>query len=244
MIKLDINSDVGEGADNESQLMPYISSCNIACGGHAGTQESMEEMLAFAKAYSIKIGAHPSYPDKENFGRVVMDISDSDLRKSIISQVKTLKNLAEKNDLQLHHIKPHGALYNLAAKDENIANIIVDSVLAIDDHLSLYVPYKSVLQEVASQKLKTIVEGFADRKYLSDYSLMSRNQEGAVIIESNDVIQQVLGIAQHQKIKVNTGEFLPFNAETVCIHSDTKNAITIAKDLHNELIEAGIQVGL
>jgi len=119
VIKLDINSDVGEGVGNEAQLMPYISSCNIACGGHVGTQESMEEMLAFAKAYNIKIGAHPSYPDKENFGRVIIDISDNDLRKSIISQVTTLKNLAKKNGLSLNHIKPHGALYNLAANDKN-----------------------------------------------------------------------------------------------------------------------------
>ncbi len=243
-MKLDINSDVGEGIGNEAELMPYISSCSIACGGHTGTTQSMIEALQLAKKHQVNIGAHPSFPDKENFGRVIMDISDDELRKSIINQITHLKQLAESNDLQLQHIKPHGALYNLAAKDEKTANLIVDCALVIDDNISLYVPYKSVLQKVASQKMRTIVEGFADRRYLSDYSLVPRSHQGAVIRESDAVVGQVYGIVKRHNIQVSTGELLPFKAETICIHSDTENAITIAQDLYREMIKVGIQIGL
>lgn len=242
MIHIDINSDVGEGVGNESQLMPYLSSCNIACGGHAGTKKTMLETLAFAKAYNVKIGAHPSYPDAANFGRKVMDISNTDLKIAIKHQIQGLKRLAKTTGQKLHHIKPHGALYNLAAIDETIAELMVQCILEIDDSLALFTPYQSVIFDVAHGKLETVIEGFADRAYNEDYTLAPREVKGAVLTESENVISQVLDTMQHQQITTINGVKIPFTAATFCVHSDTLNAVNIARKLYNALKAEGFSM--
>ena len=242
MSYIDINCDVGEGVGNEAQLMPLISSCNIACGGHAGSVEIIKQVLAFAKAENVKIGAHPSYPDPENFGRQIMNISPSDLKKSLTSQILLVKRLAEENSQGLHHVKPHGALYNVAAVDESLAQLITEVVLEIDPELKLYVPYISVLENIVQKELSIMLEGFADRRYTNTYTLVNRSIEGAVITDENEVVKQVLSIVAKQRLTTISGKEIPFKANTICVHGDTKNAVEILQALHQALTEARIQI--
>ena len=146
---IDVNADVGEGVGNELDLMPLLSSCNIACGGHAGDLASMTQVVRLAKAHKVKIGAHPSFPDKDNFGRIDMKMSAADLYSSIKHQIRDLQEVIHSEDAQLHHIKPHGALYNMAAKDEKTANVIIEVVKSISLPVKLYAPYKSIIEDLA-----------------------------------------------------------------------------------------------
>lgn len=242
MISIDINSDVGEGIGNEALLMPLISSCNIACGGHAGDEKTMREVLAFAKACNVKIGAHPSYPDKENFGRSIMKISDNALKKSLVEQISKLKLLAEENGQHLHHVKPHGALYNQAAIDSRVATLIIEAIRSVDENLAIYVPYNSVIAILAKPHLTTIVEGFADRSYHQDYTLVSRTHAEGVLNNAQAVIAHVLPMIMKDNLISLEGHILPFKVDTICVHGDTENAIDIVRALCSQLHSEGIQI--
>ena len=239
---IDINCDLGEGGNYDHLLMPLISSCNIACGGHAGDVETMEKTLVLAIENNTNIGAHPAYPDKENFGRSSISITTESLKKSIQKQVIALQKIAERNGVRLHHVKPHGALYNDAAKDENIAQIIVESLLEIDGDFSLFVPLNSVISKVAKDKINIIFEGFADRNYEVDYSLVNRSKTNAVIEEKEAVFKHVFSMFQDKKIITKSGQILPCNASTFCLHSDTKNSVEILRFLHQKFSEENIKV--
>ncbi|ANH61555.1 5-oxoprolinase subunit PxpA [Dokdonia donghaensis] len=242
MKTIDINSDVGEGVGNEALLMPLLSSCNIACGGHAGDEDVMREVLAFAKAYNVKIGAHPSYPDKDNFGRSIMEISDNVLKESIIDQISKLKHLAEENGQHLHHVKPHGALYNQAAIDKGVAMLIIEAIRSVDENLAIYVPYKSVIAKLAKPYLTTIIEGFADRSYHQDYTLVSRTHAEGVLNNAQDVVAHVLPMIMKDNLISLEGHILPFKVDTICVHGDTENAIDIVRALRSQLHSEGIQI--
>ncbi|WP_035334225.1 5-oxoprolinase subunit PxpA [Dokdonia sp. PRO95] len=242
MIHIDLNSDVGEGVGNEAQLMPYLSSCNIACGGHAGDTATMLEVLAFAKISNVKIGAHPSYPDRSNFGREAMTISNALLKESITSQIKLLINLAAKSGQHVHHVKPHGALYNQAAKDEQIAHLIIDTILEIDDRLVLYVPHNSVIASLAVSKLAISIEGFADRNYNDDYSLVSRSLPDAVLTSHSTILPHVLQMVKQRQLKTVNNLTLPFDVNTLCVHGDTENALQIVKEIHKAFTQENILI--
>ena len=239
---IDINCDLGEGGNYDHLLMPLISSCNIACGGHAGDVETMEKTLVLAIENNTNIGAHPAYPDKENFGRSSISITAESLKKSIQKQVIALQKIAEGNGVRLHHVKPHGALYNDAAKDENIAQIIVESLLEIDGDFSLFVPLNSMISKVAKDKINIIFEGFADRNYEVDYSLVNRSKTNAVIEEKEAVFKHVFSMFQDKKIITKSGQILPCNASTFCLHSDTKNSVEILRFLHQKFFKENIKI--
>ncbi len=242
MMHIDLNSDVGEGVGNEAQLIPYLSSCNIACGGHAGDTATMLEVLAFAKISNVKIGAHPSYPDRKNFGREAMTISHELLKESITSQIKLLISLAAKSGQHVHHVKPHGALYNEAAKNEEIAHLIIDTILEIDDRLVLYVPHNSVIASLAVSKLAISIEGFADRNYNDDYSLVSRSSPDAVLTSHNAVLPHVLRMVKKRQLKTINNLTLPFDVDTLCVHGDTENALQIVKEIHKAFAQENILI--
>ena len=243
MIGIDINCDVGEGIENEEQLMPYISSCNIACGGHAGNTKSIDDTIALALKHHVKIGAHPSFPDIENFGRKVLDISASALQKSIKDQIGLIQERLRKVDEKLHHIKAHGALYNLSAIDENTATVLVKAVQQTTADVFLYVPYNSVIEKVAlANGQKVIYEAFADRNYNNDLSLVSRVQKNAVITDANEVFKHVYQMISQQKVTTIFGDTLYIKASTYCIHGDNPNAIALLKHLVISLKEKEIQV--
>lgn len=243
MMHIDINCDMGEGLNNEADLMPYISSCNIACGGHAGNESTMREVTRLAKMHHVKIGAHPSFPDRTNFGRKVVAISLKDLKSSIIEQISGLRVILESEQLALHHVKPHGALYNLAAKDRVIAEMITDVVQKIDENLKLYVPYGSVIAEVAqANEVAIIYEAFLDRNYNEDYSLVSRENPEALIEDSDVMFSHLIQMIKTNHLTTVTGKKMPIKANTFCMHGDHENVVENLQKLTNRLRQNNIEV--
>jgi len=229
---LDINVDVGEGFNNESQIMPYIYSCNIACGGHAGDNDSMKAVVKLAKKHNVKIGAHPSFPDKVHFGREIIEMSSANLYTSLMKQIRGLIHILNEEHIQLRHIKPHGALYNLAASDSKTANVIIEVVKSIAYPLKLYAPYGSVIANLAEkEKIPVTYEVFADRNYNNDLTLVSRREEKAVITSSKEVIEHTSRMLLKGKVKTIQGNELDIKADTFCIHGDNPKAVDLIKKL-------------
>ncbi|MFY9241912.1 MAG: 5-oxoprolinase subunit PxpA [Polaribacter sp.] len=243
-MKIDINCDVGEGVENEYLMMPYISSCNIACAGHFGDVNSIDKTIQLAIKNKVKIGAHPSFPDKENFGRKLIKISDDDFTKSIQSQIDLFLERLKFFDEKLHHVKPHGALYNAIAVDEKLAILFIKTIKKYLNDVFLYVPYSSVIEEVALKNdIKIKYEAFADRNYNDDLTLVSRTQKNALLIDENEVLNHVLFMVKKDKVKTISGLEKPIIANTFCIHSDTKNALEIVKYLNKNLKKEGFKIG-
>ncbi|MGB7784461.1 MAG: 5-oxoprolinase subunit PxpA [Salinimicrobium sp.] len=242
MKQIHINCDLGEGGDFDKKLMPLISACNIACGGHAGNLESMHHTVDLAMEHGVEIGAHPSYPDKENFGRKSQNIEPKELHRSLEAQILSLKQITEAEGGLLTHVKPHGALYNDAQKDEKIAQIIIDVLMDFDDPPALYAPKNSVIARLALGKLRVVYEAFADRNYMPDGSLVSRKEEGAVITKKEDVLKHLLSMVEDRKIICKNDEKIDCNPQTFCLHSDTPNSVEILQYLNSKLAERNIQI--
>ena len=236
---LNINCDLGEGLNNEHIIMPLIDSCNIACGGHAGDNASMIECVEISIKNNVKIGAHPSYPDKINFGRKKIDISPSELSYSIISQIESLETIADSYDLELNHIKAHGALYNQMIIDAELSNFYLDTIKDFKNKCSLYIPYKSEIEKIALKKgFSIIYEVFGDRNYNDDLSLVSRNNENAIITNPESVVSHIKTIKETETVKTINGNFKKIKFDTICIHSDTNNSIEILKKINQEFGES------
>ena len=236
---LNINCDLGEGLNNEHIIMPLIDSCNIACGGHAGDNGSMIECIEISIKNNVKIGAHPSYPDKINFGRKKIDISPSELSYSIISQIESLETIADSYGLELNHIKAHGALYNQMMIDAELSNFYLDTIKDFKNKCSLYIPYKSEIEKIALKKgFSIIYEAFGDRNYNDDLSLVSRNNENALITDPESVVNHIKTIKETETVKTINGNFKKIKFDTICIHSDTNNSIKILKKINQEFGES------
>lgn len=240
MKKIHINCDLGEGGEFDKQLMPLISACNIACGGHAGNLETIQHTVGLAMEHGVEIGAHPSYPDKENFGRISLKIEPKELKRSLVAQILTLKQIAEAEGAKLTHVKPHGALYNDAQKNENIAAVILDAIQEFDDPLLLYAPEDSVISQLAEGKLEVIFEAFADRNYNPDRSLVSRLNSHALITEKEQVFKHLFSMFFEGKITCLKGEKIETHATTFCLHSDTPKSVEIIEYLHEKFREKDI----
>lgn len=242
-ISIDINADIGEGIGNEADLMPLLSSCNVACGGHAGNLETMNWCVELAKQHRVKIGAHPSFPDKENFGRQVIDMSCSALYQTVKNQVKALMSVVREQHAALHHVKPHGALYNLAATDKKTAEVIVEVMKSIHLPLKLYVPYGSVISELAiKENIPITYEVFADRNYNEDLSLVSRVKENALIKDVDVMTSHIQNMILHKKVKAINGVEVPLKAETICVHGDNPEALKLVEKLRQNLIDFGVKI--
>lgn len=242
-IYIDINCDVGEGVGNESELLPLISSCNIACGGHSGNDESMSQVVKLAKLFNVKIGAHPSYPDRENFGRISMDVESNELIKSIQIQIHSLENILATEQLTLHHIKPHGALYNDLVKNEALADLFLEAIAAFKETVILYCPPSSVIVTKAiEQGFKVKLEAFADRSYNQDLSLVSRKLPNAVLNEPQVVLDHLVKMVKENKVLAINGTESAISVDTYCVHSDTPNALQILTYLSQELPKRQIYI--
>ena len=240
-IKLDINADVGEGIENENELFPFISSCNIACGGHTGNYKTMLSTVRLAKQYNVKIGAHPSFEDRENFGRKILKVDKKELLCSLINQVESLKNILKNEKIKLNHIKAHGALYNLSAYDKDSAKIIIELAKKIDT--KLYVPYSSLISKIAKEQgVETCNELFVDRNYNSDLTLVSRENSNALINDSKTMFEHVKKIINDQIITSINNKNMSVEFDTLCIHGDSPNAIELIKELHFKLKNIGIKI--
>lgn len=242
-VSIDINADLGEGIGNENELMPVISSCNIACGGHAGDERSMRAAVKLAKHYRVKIGAHPSFPDVTNFGRKIIEMSRTELHATLKEQINTLNKIVEEEKAVLHHVKPHGALYNLAMTDSQTATVIIEVLKSMHPPVCIYVPYNSVIANVAlAHDIPIIYEAFADRNYNDDLTLVSRVNTNALLHEENEVFQHVYRMIAQEEVKTVSGKLIPIKANTFCIHGDNPRAIKIANKLKYQLELKGVVI--
>lgn len=244
---IDLNADLGEhhpldGGALDRQLMPYLSSCNIACGGHAGDLISMQQTVKLALQHKVNIGAHPSYPDRENFGRKVMDIPTAILAQSLHKQIADLQIIVQQQGGQLTHVKPHGALYNLAADDINMAILICETIVKINPELALLGLAQSKLEVAAAKTGLTFWnEAFIDRRYDNSLRLKNRKEEGAVL-NHQEGIEQLQLLIEEGKILTDSGKKVTLNADSLCLHSDTPDAIQLAHSISNYLKQQGVSI--
>lgn len=238
---IDINCDLGEGVGNEADVLPLVSSCNIACGGHAGDEVIMKWVVSLAKRHHVKIGAHPSYPDTAHFGRVSMELTANELIASLRQQITQLLSVCAQEGAKLHHIKAHGALYNDIAKGGHLANVFLEAIAPYKVALVLYVPAESRLAQLAVREgFKIKKEAFGDRNYNSDLSLVSRNKDNALIVEPKSVLEHVLRMVTKEKVLTVSGTLEDLAVDTYCIHSDTANALQILMYLSKALPKQNI----
>jgi UPF0271 protein len=242
-MQVDLNCDLGEGMQTDEQIIPLISSANIACGFHAGDESIMKRTIELCLQQGVAIGAHPSWPDRENFGRTDMNLSEQELYECIIDQLQLLQNLASTFNTKLKHVKPHGALYNQSAKNKIIASAIARAVKDFDSSLVLFGLSGSIsLREAAQIGLKTAHEVFADRTYMDDGSLTPRSQPNALIEDENKAVQQALQMIQHGTVIAISGKVIPVKADTVCLHGDGKQALVFCRNIHEQLKLQGIAI--
>jgi len=230
--KIPINCDLGEGMPVDAAIIPFIDEANIACGFHAGDSLTMRTTIAHCLSHQVKIGAHPSYLDRENFGRTVVPLSPSEIYQLVQKQIHILQKIAAESGAKLNHVKPHGALYNESAKNETVAHAIAKAVFDLDSSLILFgLSQSHSITQAIKIGLRVANETFADRAYVEDGSLMPRSQIGAVHEEVNQVILQVLDI-QNGFVKTNLGHKIALTSDTICIHGDGPNALAFAKKIH------------
>lgn len=233
MQTIDINCDMGEGLANDALLMPYISSANIACGYHAGDENIMKRTTELALLHNVAIGAHPGFADKANFGRTEMQVSPAEIYDLVTEQIYLLQKITASQGSPLHHVKPHGALYNMAAKDAVMANIIAKAVFDVNEALILFgLSGSCSVTEAIKAGLTTASEVFADRTYRDDGSLTPRTEKNAMIETTELAIQQVLQMIQHQTVTSITGNKVSIKAESICIHGDGTHAVEFAKNIY------------
>jgi UPF0271 protein len=238
---IDINCDLGEGVGNEAELLPLVSSCNIACGGHAGDEATMKWVVSLAKKHEVKIGAHPSYPDKANFGRVSMFLSPNELITTVREQIARLISICIQDGVKLHHIKAHGALYNDIAKGGDLAQVFLEAIAPYKASQFLYVPSGSGLEQLAIlQGFKIKKEAFGDRNYNADLSLVSRKKDNALIHTPQSVLEHMLRMVIESKVLTVSGMLKDIGADTYCIHGDTANALQILMYLSKALPKQNI----
>ena len=233
---IDINCDLGEGVNNEHLIMPLISSCNISCGAHAGSVETIDKVIKLAVTNKVKIGAHPSFPDRENFGRKVIELGHSELQKSIENQLLLFKERADLQNAIIHHVKPHGALYNVIAVNSKKALIVVKAIQSVFGETKLYVPYDSEIEKVAQKNgIEIIYEAFADRNYNEDLTLVSRSLPSAIITDKEKVLEHVKRMVYESKVKTVQDSLKHIKAQTFCVHGDHKNVVEIVEFLNQHL---------
>ncbi len=243
MKRIDFNCDLGEGCGDDAAIVPWISSASIACGGHAGDQASMRMAIALCRQQGVAIGAHPSFEDRQHFGRRELAITADAIHAQVRRQIAALASACAQGDVQMSHVKPHGALYNIAARDPDVAEAIVDAVRSHDASLVLYALSGSALAcagETAG--LHVAHEVFAERRYEADGTLTPRGTPGAVVEEIGDAITQVRMMLDHGQVTARTGESIAIRVDTICLHGDRKDAPGFARRLHETLVSSGIHI--
>ncbi len=243
MLSVDLNSDLGEGMDNDHFIMPYISSANIACGYHAGNERIMCRTIELAIEYDLSIGAHPGFKDKSNFGRKELKLKDDEYYRTVLDQLILLQKLIIARGGKMRHVKPHGALYNMAAKNSSIAGIVARAVFDFEPSLIVYgLSGSHLIYESEKLGLTTASEVFADRTYQENGQLTPRSQKDALIHDNDIAVQQVLEMITECFTTSVSGKKIPIKAETICIHGDSKNAITFAKTIYHYLKDKKVEI--
>ena len=237
-LTIDLNCDLGEGGGADEEVMPLISSANVACGAHAGDLATMRATVAMAEAHGVAVGAHPGFLDRENFGRRQQELTPCALFELVSSQIEALRECGA-----VRHVKPHGALYNQAARDPGMARIVAEAVYAIDPKLILFGLAGSELVRAGLERgLRVASEVFADRSYQADGSLTPRVRADALINDEAAAVVQVLQMVREGVVRSTDGSSVPIQADTVCLHGDGPKAVAMARRLNEALRESGIQI--
>jgi len=247
-MEININCDLGEKSKHHSNkydpdLLKIVNSANVACGYHAGDEETMNQVIKISKKNGVSIGAHPSFNDPENFGRERMNLSSSEITKLIIDQYEVLQKIAEKNQENVSHIKPHGALNNMACEDIELATILAKTIKDISKDLIYLVPTGSKMQEAAKKlNMKFACEIFADRNYEDDGNLVSRKKPHALITDPEEAKKHVLKMVKTQSLNCHSGKQIPCEIDSVCIHGDNLSSLATAKSIKDNLVENGLEL--
>ena len=242
-MEININCDLGEKSklhsnENDPALLEIVNSANVACGYHAGDEETMREVIKISKNRGVSIGAHPSFNDPDNFGRERMNLSENEIRKLIIDQYEILQKIAQENNENVTHMKPHGALNNMACEDIELATILAKVIYEIDKDLIYLVPTGSKMETAAkSLNMKIACEIFADRNYEDDGNLVSRKKPHALITDPEQAKKHVLSMVQNQAINCHSGKQIPCEIDSVCIHGDNESSLATAKSIRDNLLE-------
>ena len=246
--EININCDLGEKSKHHSnkhdpELLEIVNSANVACGYHAGDNETMNEVIKISKKNGVSIGAHPSFNDPENFGRSRINLSSNEIRKLIIDQFEILQNIASKHNEIVSHIKPHGALNNMACEDIELASILAKTINEISKDLIYLVPTGSKMEKAAKKlNMKIACEIFADRNYEDDGNLVSRKKSNALIIDPNEAKKHVLRMVQNQALNCHSGKQIPCEIDSVCIHGDNMSSLSTAKTIKDEMLNNGLKL--
>lgn len=244
MLQIDLNADVGEGdPETDGALVPLVTSANVACGFHAGDEQSMRTTVALAVRHGVAVGAHPGFNDREGFGRRPQQLADEEIRELLISQLGALDAIARAEGTRVHHVKPHGALYNQAETDGALAVAIVAGIRAFDPSLRLVGRAGSAMEEAARAASHSFsAEAFADRRYRADGTLLSRSEPGAVLTDPDEVARQVRSLVTDGEVIANDGSRVAVSFGTLCVHGDTPGAVTLARRIRQELGALGVSV--
>lgn len=239
----DINCDMGEGCSGDAAIMPFISSASIACGYHAGDEQIMQTTVELCLKHHVAIGAHPSFSDRDNFGRKEMNLSNQEIYDLVLIQIELLDKVVKKCGTILHHVKPHGALYNMSVKDATLAKTIANAVKDFDQKLILFGLSGSYsTREAKKAGLQTASEVFADRTYQDDGNLIPRSDPNALIEDADEAVRQTLQMIKEGTVTTVSGKTIHILAETICIHGDGKHAINFAKKIHHALKKEKITI--
>jgi 5-oxoprolinase (ATP-hydrolysing) subunit A len=231
---IDLNCDMGEGIGNDAAIMPFITSANIACGYHAGNEVTIKKTIELCLKHKVNVGAHPGLADKPNFGRNEINLSESELYQLIHDQLVIMQTACDALGAKLHHVKPHGALYNMAVRDEHMSKTIAQAVYDFNPQLIYYGLSGSVMLSAAQAAgLKTANEVFADRTYQPDGTLTPRTQSNALINNVEEAVRQVKQMVTKQSVTAVDGSIVPLKADTICVHGDSEYAVEIVKSLYH-----------
>ena len=245
-MEININCDLGESSkfhstENDPSLLKIVNSANVACGYHAGDRLTMEKTVKISKENSVSIGAHPSFNDPENFGRKRLNLPSDIIRKLIIDQIITLSNISTKLDVKVTHVKPHGALNNMACEDYDLAKLIAKSILEVNKKLIFLVPTGSQMEKAGKKlEMKIATEIFADRNYEDDGNLISRSKDNAMITNPKIAKEHVIKMVENQALNCYSGKQIPCEIDSICVHGDGQNAVNTAKEIKEGLINSGI----
>ena len=245
-MEININCDLGESSKlhstkNDPLLLKIVNSANIACGYHAGDKPTMEKTIEISKKNNVSIGAHPSFNDPENFGRKRLNLSSNEITKLIIDQIDILSDIANKTEMKVTHVKPHGALNNMACEDYELAKIISESIMKVNKELIFLVPTGSQMEK-AGKKLgmKIAAEIFADRNYEDDGNLVSRSKKNAIITDPVIAKEHVIKMVESQALNCYSGKQIPCEIDSICVHGDGKSAVNTAEQIKEGLIKSGV----
>ena len=240
---VDINADLGEGAGHDAELFELISSANIATGFHAGDSDTMHTAVCAAKEHGVAVGAHPSFFDRENFGRKELNVADQEVLDAVAYQLGIFQAIASALDTRPNHVKPHGALYNMAVRDAKLADAIARAIEYVDPTLILFAPDKSELARAGeAHGLQIAREIFADRNYLNDGWLVPRTRPGALLHDPKEAAQRVLRMLREGKVRSVEGRDVEVRGETICVHGDTPGAVEFAGELRKRLETEGVKI--